>query len=129
MGLLMDLPKECNAVDHDFPMAYWSVESVSFASDGPDSSVMVSFLLQAYPDRDSKVRTASFAQAASFRDFGEPIGRTVDARLYRWAALLPAAMVFTGGIPLSRASQLAVLYPFVKQYLGLMDAVDVLEEE
>jgi hypothetical protein len=52
----------------------------------------------------------------------------VDARLYRWDALFPAAMIFTGGIPISRAGQLAVLYPFVKQYLNLVDAIDVLEK-
>ena len=129
MGLLMDLDKDCNALAHAFPMAYWSIESVSFSSDGPDASVMVSFFLHAYPDRQAKLDTARFAQVVPFRDFGEPVAQTVDARLYRWAALFPAAMIFTGGIPIRREDQLAILYPFVKQYLNLVDVVDVLEEE
>lgn len=129
MGLLMDLDKDCNALAHAFPMAYWSIESVSFSSDGPDASVMVSFFFYAYPDRQAKLDTAGFTQVAPFRDFGEPIEQTVNARLYRWAALFPAAMVFTGGIPISRSDQLAILYPFVKSYLNLADAVDVLEDE
>ena len=128
MGLLMDLPKENNALHHDFLAAYWAIENISFSSDGPDASVMVSFLLHAYPDREAKQKTNALAIVEPFRDFGESLGQTVAARLYRWAGLFPAVMIFTSGIPISRDAQLEILYPFVKSYLDLSDALDVLEE-
>jgi hypothetical protein len=40
-----------------------------------------------------------------------------------------ASAIFSDGIPTTTTEQLAILYPFVKQYLNLVDVVDVLEEE
>jgi hypothetical protein len=40
-----------------------------------------------------------------------------------------ASDIFPDGIPTTTVQQLAILYPFVKQYLDLVDVVDVLEEE
>lgn len=129
MGLLMDLPKECNSLHHDFNQAYWSIEDISFASQGSDGSVMVAFMFHAYPDREAKRKTLLFEEALPFRTFGGPITQTVNARLYRWAGLFTASLIFPNGIPTTRNGQMAAMYPYVKSYLNLGDATDVLEDE
>lgn len=53
----------------------------------------------------------------------------VDSCLYRWVGMFRASDIFPDGIPTTTTAQLAILYPFVKQYLNLVDVVDVLEEE
>ncbi len=129
MGLLMDLPKECNSLHHDFDQAYWSIEDISFASQGSNGSVMVSFMFHAYPDREAKRKTLSFEEVQPFRTFGGSIEQSFHARLYRWAGLIEASLIYPNGIPTTRSGQLAVLYPYVKSYLDLVDAMDVLEDE
>jgi hypothetical protein len=128
MGILMQLPKEANTLYFHFDTAYWAIENVSFGSQGGDGSVMVSFLFTAYPNRDAKQKTASLEQVQQFSMFGGPISTMYEAQLYRWAGLFRASDIFAHGIPTSFTEQLAILYPFVKTYLNLADATDVLEE-
>ncbi len=90
---------------------------------------MTSFEFAAFPSRESKKATESFQEATSLPTFGGPIPGIVDSCLYRWVAMFRASDIFTEGIPTTTTAQLAVLYPFVKQYLDLVDVVDVLEEE
>ena len=129
MGLLMDLPKEHNSLYHDFTDAYWAIAKVSFGSQGGDGSVMTSFEFAAFPTRESKKATETFQEATSLPTFGGPIYGIVDSCIYRWMGMFRASDIFADGIPTTTAGQLALLYPFVKRYLDLVDVVDVLEEE
>ncbi|MFA7126356.1 MAG: hypothetical protein WC182_02175 [Bacilli bacterium] len=128
MGLLMNLPKENNSMYLDFLEAYWAIGKISFGSNGGDGSVMCSFNFSAYPNRDSKKATEALVEPSIMGGFGGPLHSVVDSCLYRWTGLFRASDIFPTGIPTTSDEQLALLYPFVKQYLNLVDVVDVLED-
>ena len=128
MGIMMRLPKEANTLYYDFESAYWAIENISFGSQGGDGSVMVSFLFSAYPNRDAKQKTTSLEQVQQFSTFGGPTSMMYEAQLYQWAGIFRASDIFLHGIPTSFTEQLAILYPFIKAYLNLDEATDVLEE-
>jgi hypothetical protein len=128
VGIVMDLDKSQNALFHQFEQAYWAIENVAFGSDGADGSVMVSFNFSAYPSRESKKAMEQLTEPVSNGKFGGPVMNIVESTLYRWSGIFRASDIFAVGIPVLKEEQLEILYPFVKSYLKLTDAQDVLEE-
>lgn len=124
MGLQFTLPKENNAFYTDFPDAYWSVDNISMGKDG--DAVMVRFEFTAYPSREAKLNQDAMVNQLAF---GGPVFPHVNAALYRWVGLFQAIELFPEGMPIEESDQKDVLYAFVKSYLGLTDAIDVLEAE
>jgi len=123
MALKMLLKKEHNHLHYDFPDAYWRIEDVNFGN--LDGITIVVFKLAAYPNQES---ASKINQKVNYiDDFGAPSNTLVTNILYSWVANFRANTIFTDGIPLSESEQRAILYPFVKEYLNLTDAVDVLE--
>lgn len=128
MGIVMDLDKTQNALFHQFEHAYWAIENVAFGSDGADGSVIVSFNFSAYPSRESKKAMEQLTEPVSNGKFGGPVLNMVQSNLYRWTGMFRASDIFAVGIPVLKEEQLEILYPFVKSYLKLTDAQDILEE-
>ncbi len=124
----MDVDKSQNTLFHQFTGAYWAIENVAFGSDGADGSVMVSFNFSAYPSRESKKAMEQKVTPVSNGTFGGPVMNIVESTLYRWSGMFRASDIFAVGIPVLKEEQLEILYPFVKSYLNLTEAVDVLEE-
>ena len=124
MGLLCALHKEYNCLYQDFPTAYWSVDNIALGKDG--DGVMVRFEFTAYPSREAKQQENTLVSQLLF---GGPVFPHVQAALYQWVGLFSAVEIFPDGMPITEAAQKDVLYPFIKEYLQLSDAVDVLEEE
>jgi hypothetical protein len=126
MGLQFDLNKENNILYTDFYDAYWSIEDISIESYG--GAVMVRFTFYAYPSRESKTKTINLESVTQL-DFGGAMSTVSNGRLYQWDGAFTASDVFPDGIPVTTEGQLEILYPYIKEYLGLSDAVDVLEDE
>ena len=124
MGLQFSLHKEYNSLYQDFPTAYWSVDNIALGKDG--DAVMVRFEFTAYPSREAKQQENTQVSPLSF---GGSVFPHVQAALYQWVGLFSAAVIFPDGMPITEAAQKEVLYPFIKTYLQLSDAVDILEEE
>ena len=124
MALQMTLSKDHNHIGCDFPQAYWRIEDINVGNTNGDAVVV--FKLIAYPNREASHR---LGQPVPSMTFGSPYLVVVENALYAWVATFPAHQVFPSGIPFSEAGQRAHLYPFVKAYLNLVDAIDVLEEE
>jgi hypothetical protein len=131
MAFQMNLAKENNHMYMDVS-AYWCIEdvvmdtSVSYTEDGKDTQTVVSFVLRAYPSRAAKMKTG--VPVATSLGFGGPASIAVNSALYEWRAVFKVEDVFSGDVPATLNGQLAVLYPFVKNYLGINDAIDVIEE-
>lgn len=123
MALKMLLKKEHNHLHYDFPDAYWRIEDVNFGN--LDGNTIVVFKLAAYPNRGSAQMLNQ--EVGSISAFGSPANTLINNILYGWVASFRADTIFTDGIPLLESEQRAILYPFVKEYLNLTDAVDVLE--
>jgi hypothetical protein len=123
MGLQFALHKENNAFYTDFPEAYWAVDNIAMGKDG--SAVMVRFEFTAYPSREAKhLQNSRVAPLA----FGGPVFPHVNSALYQWVGLFQAEEIFPNGMPVSEDAQKDIMYPFIKNYLGLSDAIDVLEQ-
>jgi len=130
MGLLMDLNKENNHLHFDFPNAYWIIDYVTFGTpEGGDGSVMVMFSFKAFPTREAKLATDTNTAVQVLLGFGGPTQGITRAELYSWTGEFRASDIFPSGIPTTKEEQLALLYPFVKYYLNLTNAVDVMENE
>lgn len=131
MAFNMFLAKENNHMYMDV-LAYWCIEdvvidtSVSYTDAGKDTQTVVSFVLRAYPAREAKSKTG--VPISSTLGFGSPSTIAVNPALYEWRAAFKVEDIFADGIPTTLNGQLAVLYPFVKDYLGLKDAIDIIEE-
>ena len=124
MGLQMALHKESNFLFHDFPTAYWCIENLRYVHNNGINYTVFDF--NAYPSRDAKYRQG--LQIINQYEFGTAEGLAYNPRLYHWEAVFETAAIFPDGIPLSEASQKDTLYVLVKSYLGLADAIDVLED-
>ena len=124
MGILMNLPKTDNVLYVDFPNAYWCIEGIVFSSMGGVPHVRFEF--SAYASREAKYKNLAPIEATL--SHGGPSGIAYNPRLHYWEAVFPAADIFPEGLPLAESDQKDVLYGFIKDYLGLTDVVDVLEE-
>lgn len=124
MALQMDLNRGSNHLYVDWIAAYWVIENIRVGNQ--DGIATVAFDFCAYPSREA--RLANLTMVSSSLPFGGPARVAVEPVLYQWTAVFPATAVFGESLPLTEAGQRAVLYPFVKSYLGLTEAVDVLEE-
>jgi len=124
MALQMPLDKENNHLYVDWESAYWVVENIRVGNQNGLATVAFDFC--AYPSREA--RLAFLMPIASNLPFGGPSRIAVEPILYQWTAVFPATSVFGESLPLTESGQRAVLYPFVKTYLGLAEAVDVLED-
>lgn len=125
MGLSFDLQKEDNHLYNDFPDAYWSVDNIAFYTT-TNNITMVRFDFNAYASRNAKQFRSS--RITPTLQFGGPCSSVVDPLLYQWCGEFDASGIFPNGIPTSVSDQKSVLYVFIKSYLGLTEAVDVLEE-
>lgn len=125
MGLQFTLRKENNFVYMDIPDAYWAIEDIGIGTE--NGRTLLRFAFRAYASLEAKrkkgmpVQYEDIAWGASYIEIYSPV-------LYEWIAEFPVADVFPSGIPITEAGQKDVLYPFLKQYLQLSDALDVLDE-
>lgn len=125
MGLSMPLNKESNYMYVDMPQAYWCIENIRYVNgDGKNYTI---FDFNAYPSRDAKYMDGSHIQ--NQYQFGTAVSLAFKPRLYHWEAIFETAHIFPDGIPLSEKSQKDILYLLVKEFLNLVDAIDVLEDE
>jgi hypothetical protein len=124
MGLQFTLPKENNAFYTDVIDAYWSIDDIAMGKDG--DAIMVRFEFTAYPSREAKLMQNTMVGQLMF---GGPIFPHVNAALYQWIGLFQASEIFPDGMPIEESAQKDTLYPFIKDFLGLLDAIDVLEDE
>jgi hypothetical protein len=125
MGLSFTLNKEDNHLYCDFAEAYWSIDDIAFYTTG-NNITMVRFNFNAYASRDAKLLRST--TITPLHHFGGPCSTVVDPLLYQWCGEFDASTIFPNGIPTSVNEQKIILYAFVKSYLNLTDAVDVLEE-
>lgn len=125
MGLIMPLPKENNPLYYDFPQAYWSIDEIVMGKIGADEPI-VRFTFTAYPSREAKGMTNQMIPNIGF---GGASVSLYQSALYRWTGQFRAFNIFPDGMPITESAQKAILYPFVKSFLGLTNAVDVLEDE
>ena len=122
MGLQMTLTKEHNKIYYDFQNAYWAITDLVHNTDS------VSFLLEAFPTRDSKLKDRSPMEDTGIgQGFGTG-GSMVRSSLYEWRGIFEIADIFPNGIPIGRDAQYTAVYNFIKQYTGL-PFTDVLELE
>jgi hypothetical protein len=120
----MALAKENNILFYDFPNAYWVIEDVRFSNQ--DGVSYTAFEFNAYPSREASKRQGE-AISPSLA-FGGAVKLAIDPRLYNWVCIESTSVLFPNGIPITEDEQKVTLYPFVKTYLGLSDAVDLLED-
>jgi hypothetical protein len=125
MGLSFDLRKEDNHLYCGFASAYWSIDGIAFYTT-TGNITMVRFDFNAYASRDAKLLRST--AIAPLLQFGGPCSTVVDPLLYQWCGEFDAGAIFPNGIPTPVDEQKIVLYAFVKSYLGLSDAFDVLED-
>lgn len=124
MGLIAPLLKRDNHLHVDFPDAYWSIDNIGFYTS--NGITMLRFDFCAYPSREVKLDAGKTLSPAL--EFGGPCSQVVEPVLYRWAAEFDAGLVFPSGIPTSVDAQKEILYPMVKGFLQMTDAVNVLED-
>jgi len=124
MALTMALLKENNPLYCDFPEAYWSIDDIAMGKIGADEP-MVRFSFTAYPSREAKYLTSQPIPGVGFGGAAKPV---YEPALYHWEGQFRASDIFLDGMPVTESAQKAILYPFVKAYLGLTEAVDVLED-
>lgn len=125
MALRMALPKENNPAYMDFSDAYWCIDDIAMGKIGADEP-MVRFTFTAYPSREAKYKTSQPIPGFGFGSASKPV---YEPALYRWEGQFRASDIFPTGMPVTEAAQKAILYPFVKTYLGLTNSVDVLEDQ
>jgi hypothetical protein len=132
MGFLMPLSKTSNHLFLDFEKAYWSIDDIVYETaaryeDGEKTVAnLVSFNLNAYPSRESKHNMNS--STSPQYPFGGCASIAVNPVLYTWRAIFTTTEIFGDTVPTDANEQLAILYAYAKNYLGLSDVVDVLEE-
>ncbi len=124
MGLRMALKKENNGLYCEFPGAYWCIDDIAMGKDGA-TDVMVHFFFSAYPSREAKQMAG---ETAELLPFGGGPSHFYQPVLYRWEGLFRATDIFPDGMLVTEAAQKEVMYPFVKAYLNLTEAEDILEE-
>lgn len=122
MGLLADLSKESNVMGIDWNKAYWCIDTIRI--DSNQQSVVIE--LNAYPSRESRLMQNQ--PLVADYGFGTPSDMAVDGILYTWQGCFSLEQAFPNGIPISLDEQKAILYPLVKDYLGLSDWEDVIEQ-
>ena len=122
MGFKARLSKTSNVMGLDWEEAYWKIDCVRIDSNA--QTIVVE--LKAYPTREAMLLQNSTLEADY--QFGTPTSESVDCVLYTWQGGFPLATVFPDGIPTSLSDQKAILYPLVKQFLGITDWEDVLED-
>lgn len=52
----------------------------------------------------------------------------VDCVLYRWQGAFSLSTTFPNGIPISVSEQKQILYPLIKDFLGITEWEDILED-
>lgn len=122
MGLLADLSKESNVMGIDWNKAYWCIDTIRI--DSNQQAVVIE--LNAYPSRESRLMQNQ--PLVADYGFGTPSDMAVDGILYTWQGCFSLEQAFPNGIPISLDEQKAILYPLVKDYLGLSDWEDVIEQ-
>ena len=122
MGFLANLSKESNVKGIDWNKAYWCIDTIRI--DSNQQSVVIE--LNAYPSRESRLMQNQ--PLVADYGFGTPSDMMVDGILYTWQGCFSLKQAFPNGIPISLDKQKAILYPLVKDYLGLSDWEDVIEE-
>lgn len=129
MGLQLTLDKTKNRMYYTFEDAYWAISNVSYTPE------VVSFLLRAYPNRESKLMDRQLqtnpriglGEGEDFVPYGSG-DSTVSSDLYTWNIIQPLSTIFSEGIPLDRDSQYTSIYNWIKEYTKL-PWKDVIEKE
>ena len=119
MGLQMTLAKDKNKLYYDFHDAYWAITDLVHGTDS------ISFLLEAFPSREAKLKDRAPQENASIGYGGGDI--VVRSSLYEWRGIFEITAIFpSGAIPAGKDAQYTAVYNFIKAYTDL-PFVDVLE--
>jgi hypothetical protein len=123
MGLQMGLQKENNVLYYDFINAYWTIEDIRFSNQ--DGTNYTTFEFNAYPNREAYKREG--IPFTSNLNFGGATSLAINPMLYNWVCIEKTSLLFPDGIPVSETEQKDILYPYLKSYLEITEAVDVFE--
>ncbi len=121
MGFKANLSKSSNVMGIDWQDAYWNISSIRIDSNA--QAVVVE--LCAYPTKEAML-LQNTALVADYQ-FGTPTSEGVDCVLYRWQGAFSLSTTFPNGIPISVSEQKQILYPLVKNFLGITEWEDILE--
>ena len=121
MGLQMTLTKDKNKLYHDFQNAYWAITDLVHNTDS------VSFLLEAFPSREAKLKDRTPMESSGIGDGFGTGGIMVRSSLFEWRGVFEIQDIFPNGIPIGRNAQYTAEYNFIKEYTEL-PFTDVLEE-
>jgi hypothetical protein len=126
MAISMHLPKEDNVLYFDFPAAYWVIENIHIYNDN-DGIGNIDYDFNAYPSREARKKNLQSVESTML--FGGAVGIAYCPILHHFQNTVRTTDVFPNGIPVSSSEQKNALYAFTKQYCGLTDYEDVLEDE
>lgn len=120
MGLQLTLDKTKNKMFYTFTDAYWAINDVVYTPE------LVRFILNAYPNRESKLMDGHDLENPSI-GYGSGIS-PVNSRLYTWSVIQPIENIFPNGeIPVGKDAQYTVIYNWIKGYTEL-PFIDVFED-
>jgi len=116
MALQKTLEKENNSLCADFKDAYWRIDNLTFYNNG--EADLTRFCLNCYASKEASRKSVELFINPTLPFGGSPEGG-IKPILYTWVAEFYTKDIFPNGIPNSLEKQKEILYPFVKNYLGI----------